>query len=520
MAFSDCPLAIDSSFATQNATGLAFPALGVVRPVNEAEVTALVRYAREEKIALYPISTGRNWGYGSASAMRDRCLIVDLGQMRAIRQWNPETGIITLEPGVSQSMLYEFLQSHGGEYLVPTTGAGPNCSIVGNALERGFGITPYCDHFGAVMSLRAVLPNGKLYTSMFQEHLPPGVQQSFKWGVGPYLDGLFSQGGFGIVTEMTLSLAPKPEAFEAFFFSLRSASDITAAVEIVRSILKEYGALVGGINLMNDLRVLSMVASTSETEIPRSRALTMDELNALKDKQGVAPWTGMGTLYGTAETVRAARKALRRRLKKRFSRVIFLNEAFVKRIKAIAKFVPHVRKTALYAHLLKAETSLKILSGVPSQTALPLAFWRSGGISAEAASIEIDQPEVGLLWYSPIIPLESSTTVEVAEMIRRVCRRYEIDPLTTLTAFHHTCFDCTVPLIFDRRDAESVRRAHDCYAELVAEGRKLGAAPYRTGIQGLDLTMAEKSVAAEWIEDMKALTDPDRIVAPRRYSLR
>ena len=36
---------------------------------------------------------------------------------------------------------------------MPVTGAGPNCSLLANALERGYGITPPTDHFGAVTRL-------------------------------------------------------------------------------------------------------------------------------------------------------------------------------------------------------------------------------------------------------------------------------------------------------------------------------------------------------------------------------
>ena len=49
-------------------------------------------------------------------------------------------------------------------FLVPVTGAGPDCSLLGNnALERGCGIMPHAAHFGAVTWLEAVLPDGSVY---------------------------------------------------------------------------------------------------------------------------------------------------------------------------------------------------------------------------------------------------------------------------------------------------------------------------------------------------------------------
>ena len=85
-------------------------------------------------------------------------------------------------------------------FLVPVTGAGPSCSLLGNALERGYGITPHSDHFAAVTALRAVLPSGEIYQSAIAEAGGKDVDYAYKWGVGPYLDGIFTQSSLGIVT--------------------------------------------------------------------------------------------------------------------------------------------------------------------------------------------------------------------------------------------------------------------------------------------------------------------------------
>ncbi len=39
-----------------------------------------------------------------------------------------------------------------------------------------------------------------------------GTWQQFKYGMGPLVDGLFSQSNFGIVTKMGFWLMPQPEA--------------------------------------------------------------------------------------------------------------------------------------------------------------------------------------------------------------------------------------------------------------------------------------------------------------------
>jgi 4-cresol dehydrogenase (hydroxylating) len=92
---------------------------------------------------------------------------------------------VTVEPGVTQQILYDYLERNRLAFLVPATGAGPHCSLVGNALERGYGITPYADHFSAVTAIEAVLPNGRIYRSALSELGGGTVDRAFKWGIGP-----------------------------------------------------------------------------------------------------------------------------------------------------------------------------------------------------------------------------------------------------------------------------------------------------------------------------------------------
>ena len=73
------------------------------------------------------------------------------------------------------------------------TGAGPTCSLVGNALERGYGITPYTDHFAAVTDIEAVLPDGSVYRTALREIAGDELARLFKWGIGPHTAGLFAQ---------------------------------------------------------------------------------------------------------------------------------------------------------------------------------------------------------------------------------------------------------------------------------------------------------------------------------------
>ena len=98
-------------------------------------------------VPVYPISSGKNWGYGSRVPAADGCILLDLGRMNRIVDFNEELAYVTVEPGVTQAQLYAFLRERGSNLWVDATGASPECSLIGNAVERGFGHTPYGDHF-------------------------------------------------------------------------------------------------------------------------------------------------------------------------------------------------------------------------------------------------------------------------------------------------------------------------------------------------------------------------------------
>jgi 4-cresol dehydrogenase (hydroxylating) flavoprotein subunit len=143
--------------------------LGALQPQETAQIVSIVHIANRFRIPFYPIATGRKWGYGSSLLAVDDCALLDLSRLNRILNFNPELGYVTLEPGVTQQQLHEYIVKNQLEFTVPTTGAGPTCSIVGNALEKGFGITSYEDHLGAVLSLQAVLADGAIYQSTLHD---------------------------------------------------------------------------------------------------------------------------------------------------------------------------------------------------------------------------------------------------------------------------------------------------------------------------------------------------------------
>lgn len=492
---------------SRNTEGLKRDILGVLLPENTDQVVAIVHIAQQNQIPLYPISRGKNWGYGTASPVVDGCVIVDLKKMNHIIDFDPKLGIITLEPGVTQQQLYDYLSKNNYPFLTPTTGGGPQCSILGNALERGYGITPYGDHFSAVMSLVAVLPNGQIYRSPFSELGAPNLDKVFKWGIGPYLDGIFSQSSFGIITQMTLSLAPAPEIIESFWFNIEDKTQVYEVVDAIGQIMKTCSSSVASINLMNDRRVLAMKRGCLLAPDDFSNE---EELSELLKKHEVAAWTGVGVIYGHRHLAKATKKIVKELLSPHCKHLIFKNLSQIQRYKRIVKYAPFLSKTVKNLNFL--EKALEIFHGIPNEVALQIAYLKN--TKAPKNTLDPARDGCGLLWYSPLVEMKGKSVLEYVQMVETICDHHEIDPLITLTALSDTTFDSTVPILFDLNS--ELENARNCYETLFAAGKKLGFLPYRLSSQYMNLIVKDTPY---WnlVRSLKNTIDPDNLLSPGRY---
>ena len=491
---------------------------GAVRPQTGDQVIGLLALAREFDVPLYPISTGNNWGYGGANPVTDGCVIADLSGMNRIVEMDAEMGLVTLEPGVTQRQLREYLDARGLPFLCPVSGAGPDCSLIGNALERGYGITPYADHFLAVMAIEAVLSDGTVYRTPLTELGAATVDRAFKWGVGPYLDGIFTQGNFGIVTQMTLALAATPERVEAFFFGIPDDQDLERAVAAVRSALREVTGVVGSINLMNMRRVLSMMEPYPRDRIGPEGIIPTAHLETMAKRNQVMPWMGAGALYGNAKVVKAAKSVVRAKLRGVAKRLMFFTPSSVRTFANASRIVPGPLGKSVHNIFLTLDRTLQLLAGAPSEIALPLSYWISGTMPPPGQPMHPVRDGCGLLWYSPLVPMQPARVRAYVQMVEAICLRHRIEPLITLTSLSDRCFDSTVPLLFDRQDSAAIERVHRCHEELFAAGRAQGFVPYRTSVASMRLFMPDEVAFWSVVKQIKDALDPQGIISPGRYS--
>ncbi len=499
-----------------DASGVTRRIPGALKVIDAASLPEIMRIATRHKVAVYPISTGKNWGYGTALPASDDCVILDLSGMQKILHFDAELGVVTLEPGVTQAMLADFLDRGDHSFLVPVTGAGPQCSLMGNALERGYGVTPFVDHFGAVTDIEAVLADGSLYRTALREAGGDDLARLFKWGIGPYSPGLFTQSGFGIVTRMSIILARRPECVKVCLFSLKDDALLEPAVERIRNILAKLPGTVGAINLMNQHRVLAMSAPYPTERLGQDGLIPQSVINELGKQYQIFPWTGFGTLYGTKRMVSAAQKEIRAELSGIASRLMFLSPGNAKLLAGLAGLLPGAMGKRLASTVGTLAKSLELVAGRPNETALPLCYWRNPN-APQGEWMDPTRDGCGLIWYAPLVPMRPAGVRAYVDMVKRVAIKHKIEPLITFTSVSDKLFDSTVPLIFERQKPEAVAAATACYYDLLESGRLIGDFPYRVGVNTMQTLLGLQDLAPMFHERLREACDPDNLLAPGRY---
>jgi len=208
-------------------------ASAAVAPANVEQVQAIVRIAGKYRIPLFPISTGKNFGYGGPSPNVTGSIVVDLKRLNQVLELDEARAFALVEPGVSYFDLYREIEARGLKLMIdcPDPGWG---SPIGNSLERGIGYTmpSFRDHFGASCGMEVVLPNGELMRTGMGALPGSKTWQEYKYGFGPDPSGLFAQGNFGIVTKMGFRLYPRPDFYRTGLVTVPRRRDYVKLVEI------------------------------------------------------------------------------------------------------------------------------------------------------------------------------------------------------------------------------------------------------------------------------------------------
>ena len=270
-----------------------------VAPDGVEQVQAVVKIANKYKIPLWTISTGKNLGYGGSAPLLGGSVVLDLKRMNRVLEVNDKNHYALVEPGVSYFDLYRYIQEKGLKVWIdpPDPGWG---SLVGNALERGGGYTPMRDHFDCHCGMEVVLANGDVVRTGMGALPNSKTWQQYKYGFGPYVDGIFSQSNFGVVTKMGFWLFPEPEAYLAGNVMVSKHDDLFALVEV-------FANLINSGTVQATTTVVSPLAfGRPDAELTALRASgSTKELEDYAARKTIPYWSVSLPFYGSPKVVAA-----------------------------------------------------------------------------------------------------------------------------------------------------------------------------------------------------------------------
>jgi 4-cresol dehydrogenase (hydroxylating) len=493
--------------------------LALVRPANAAEVAQLVKIAAGARLAVYPISTGKNWGYGDACAVGAGQVILDLSRMNRIVHVDPELAYAVIEPGVTQRQLSDFLRERGYPLWADCTGAGPDTSYIGNIMERGFGHSPYGNRLQHVAGMEVVLASGELLETGFGHYRQARAAHLFPYGVGPFLDGLFTQSNMGIVTRLGIWLMPQSACVNHFLCSVPEHADIGAVVDALRP-LRLDGTLRSILHIGNDMRVFSGGAVFPRAAVPEGARLPGGLRAQMRSKSGVGAWTVSGALYGSHAQVALARAALRRALRGTRARPAFVSERSLRTGALAARLLGDTAiGRRLQAKVALGKSLFAMNRGVPDGRFLAGAYWRrrQGLPAGFPAQADPARDGCGLLWVSPVLPLRGEDMLAVHDLAEAAFEKHGFDLFATFSMINERALGGVLTIAYDQDDPRETARAKACHDEVFASMFDAGYIPYRVGNHAMGRLDPEGDSYWRTVGAIKAALDPAGILAPGRY---
>lgn len=490
--------------------------LAVLRPADREQLRQCLHAANQFGVPLYPVSSGKNWGYGSRVPPADGCALLDLSRLNRILDFSEKLGYVTVEPGVTQRQLFQFLKDENSALWMDATGSSPDCSLIGNAMERGFGHTPYGDHYSFVCGLEVMLADGTIVETGAARFPGASTAPVNRWGLGPSLDGLFSQSNLGLVTRMSIWLMPKPDLFEAFFFKGTGPNGLPAMIDSLQR-LRLKDVLRSSMHIANDYKVLGGLRQYPWAETNETTPLSQELMARFRADLTIGHWNASGGLYGSKAQIAEAKQALKQEFAGQGGKLQFLTEEklqmalrFAKPFKVITGL--DIRRTAKLVRPV-----MGLMRGEPMELdfAMSSAYWRKR--TPPPPSPDPDRDGCGLLWFAPTAPADGAQVEHLAKITVNLMLKHGFEPMISLTMLTSRIVYSVLAITYDRSVAGEDEKAMVCYRELEETCQREGYYPYRSGIQSQAKEQMNNSSYLLLLEKLKNAVDPNGILAPGRY---
>lgn len=460
----------------------------VVSPTTVEDVQAVVRIANEHKIPLWPISRGKNNGYGGAAPQVRGTVMVSFKNMQGV-EINEELGYAIVEPGVSWIDLHEAIKAGGHNLVASIVDVGWG-GVVSNTLEHGLTYMPYSIDQASHCGFEVVLPNGDLMRTGSGAMDNNPTWPLYKRGLGPTSTEMFMQSNYGIVTKMGYWLMPKPEVYMPLWLRLWDDAQMPALVDALRELM-----LAGVIDMRpqfsNTLIMASMLTERAKW-YEGSGPVPEEIIDTIAKELGLGRWMMRFALYGDEAVV---------------------DHNFAK-LKARFLQIPGVE---LWGEQYGADAwetlpnpHEQVMIGVPNNDLYKMASWAGG-------------EEGGHVDFSPVVPLTAKHARAAQELMSSMCAEAGLDYLGGMLPINARSTTFINVITFDTKNPEQVDKAYSVAKRMVAKAGKMGYGEYRAHLSFMDLAADQfgfnDHALRRFNETIKDTLDPNGIIAPGKSGI-
>jgi alkyldihydroxyacetonephosphate synthase len=198
--------------------------LCVVSPAEVAQISSLLEYANQHRLAVVPYGAGS--GVCGGVLPSDGAIVIDMRRMNRILELNETALTVRVQAGMMGNAFEAALNEAG--YSMGHLPQSIDLSTVGGWVStRAAG--QYSTRYGCIedilLALEAVLPDGRVVRTRV------GPRSA----TGPDLRHVFlgAEGTMGVVTEATLRIFPRPETSVGQAYSFASMHDGLEAIRLI-----------------------------------------------------------------------------------------------------------------------------------------------------------------------------------------------------------------------------------------------------------------------------------------------
>jgi 4-cresol dehydrogenase (hydroxylating) flavoprotein subunit len=460
-----------------------WPSSAAVAPATTEEVQAVVRLANEHKTPLWPVSRGKNLGYGANAPRMPGSIVLDLGRMTKIHELNTELAYTVIEPGVGYFDLYEHIQREKAPLWLSVPGNAWG-SVLGNALDHGMGYTPHGQHARNLCGLDVVLPNGELMRTGMGAMAGNHSAHLFPLSFGPDWTHMFTQSNMGVVVKAGLWLQPAPETSLVLTWDIPQEEDIGWVVDTVTP-LKLAGVIDQNVFIPSWLGKIVLKGQRKdfwdkESAIPDWRVAEL-----LKEHK-LGYWQVQIRLYGDEGLNKARAEVIKKAFKRKLDAPP--QEEWWRQGDPINQYDPTM--------------------GVPSAVALQMGDW-VGGRGAH-------------MGFSPVVPASSKHVLGQLKRSRKIIADHDVDFYASFTIGGRFATNINM-LMYDRDKPAQVANIRKMFDALIAGTAAAGYGEYRTHLGWMDAVNATydfgDGAQRKLNEAVKDAIDPNGILAPGKQGV-